>query len=80
MTDRKASFAKRQREIDLKTRARDKEARRAERRSQPRTSKGPEIAWDEAVNTSGTATADIVPAPAATPPPAETTDDTLDDE
>lgn len=49
MADRKATFAKRQRESELKDRARAKEARRAERKSQPRTAKGPEIAWDELV-------------------------------
>ncbi|MGN6104445.1 MAG: hypothetical protein ACTHU0_05020 [Kofleriaceae bacterium] len=52
MSNRKATFAKRQRETDLKDHAKAKEERRANRRSQPRTSKGPEIAWDEAVNVS----------------------------
>jgi hypothetical protein len=49
MADRKATFAKRQRETELKDRAREKEARRQQRRTTPRVSKGPEIAWDEAV-------------------------------
>ena len=49
MADRKATFAKRQRETELKDRAREKDARRQARRSQPRVTKGPEIAWDEAV-------------------------------
>jgi hypothetical protein len=47
MANRKATFAKRQREMDLKDRARAKEARRAERQSRVREGKGPEIAWDE---------------------------------
>lgn len=39
-----------------------KEARRAERRSQPRSSKGPEIAWDQAVDTSNLVISDVVQA------------------
>jgi hypothetical protein len=50
MSDRKATFAKRQRESELKEKAKLKEERRVSRRSQPRENKGPEIAWDEAVN------------------------------
>jgi hypothetical protein len=50
MSNRKATFAKRQRETDNKDQQRAKEARRAERRSQPKVGKGPEIAWDLAVN------------------------------
>lgn len=49
MANRKATFAKRQRESDLKDHARAKEARRAARQDAPRTEKGPQIAWDEAV-------------------------------
>ena len=47
--NRKATFAKRQRESDLKDHARSKEARKAARKDTSRTGKGPEIAWDEAV-------------------------------
>ena len=47
--NRKATFAKRQRESDLKDHARAKEARKAARQNTTRTGKGPEIAWDEAV-------------------------------
>jgi hypothetical protein len=47
--NRKATFAKRQRETDLKDHARQKEARRVARKDTSRTGKGPEIAWDEAV-------------------------------
>jgi hypothetical protein len=51
MSDRKATFAKRQRESELKEKAKLKEERRVSRRSgAPRQNKGPEIAWDEAVN------------------------------
>ena len=47
MSNRKATFAKRQREADLKDHAKAKEARRQERQSNPKTEKGPSIAWDE---------------------------------
>jgi hypothetical protein len=40
---------KRQREMDLKDKARAKEARRAAKRDEVRTTKGPEIAWGDAV-------------------------------
>lgn len=46
MSNRKATFAKRQRESDIKDQQRAKEARRVERRSAPKVGKGPEIAWD----------------------------------
>ena len=45
MSNRKATFAKRQRETDLKDRAKQKEAKRVERASKPRTTKGPETDW-----------------------------------
>ena len=43
MANRRDTFAKRQREADLKERARAKEARRMAKRSEVRTSKGPEF-------------------------------------
>jgi hypothetical protein len=50
MGNQRGSFAKRQRETDLKDKAREKRERRAFKADQqPRTAKGPEIAWDEAV-------------------------------
>lgn len=49
MSSQRGTFAKRQREQELKDRARAKAARRAARRSAPTMGKGPEIAWDEAV-------------------------------
>ncbi|MEO8700147.1 MAG: hypothetical protein ABI867_08890 [Kofleriaceae bacterium] len=63
MADRKATFAKRQRETELKDKAREKEARRQVRRTTPRVNKGPEIAWDEAVRyTESPMTGDLAPA------------------
>lgn len=81
--NRKATFAKRQRESDLKDRARAKEARKAARKSEVRTTKGPEIAWDEAVYpTTSEDDAETTPpgddtTATATDPPADTpaTDD-----
>lgn len=49
MANRKATFAKRQRETDLKDRAKAKDARRAQKRNEVSENKGPQIAWDEAV-------------------------------
>ncbi|HEU4727542.1 MAG TPA: hypothetical protein VFT22_06630 [Kofleriaceae bacterium] len=50
MANRKATFAKRQREADLKDRAKQKEDRRNQKRTEVRGTKGPQIAWDEAVH------------------------------
>jgi hypothetical protein len=50
MANRKATFAKRQRETALKERARMKDTRRAQLRSEVSETKGPQIAWDEAVH------------------------------
>lgn len=49
MANRKATFAKRQRETDLKDRAKQKDDRRNQKRGEVRDVKGPAIAWDEAV-------------------------------
>src|SRR5688500_5272836 len=50
MSNQRSTFMKRQREMDLKDKARAKEARRAAKRDEtPRTAKGPEIAWGDAV-------------------------------
>jgi hypothetical protein len=57
MSNQRATFAKRQREQDLKDKAKAKEARRAERaarRSDPTIGGGPQIAWDEAVRATET--------------------------
>jgi hypothetical protein len=49
MANRKATFAKRQRETDLKDRAKAKDARRLQKRNEVSGTKGPQIAWDESV-------------------------------
>ncbi len=49
MSNQRATFAKRQREADLRDKARAKQERRAAKRTEVRVTKGPEIAWDEAV-------------------------------
>ncbi len=54
MSNRKATFAKRNREMELKEHAKNKEARREQRKqgTAGRENKGPEIAWDQAVDQS----------------------------
>ncbi len=72
--NRKATFAKRQRESDLKDHARQKQERKTARQNAPTTGeKGPQIAWDEAVDTTAasTATEALANAPSLVP-----TDDT----
>ncbi|HWO19871.1 MAG TPA: hypothetical protein VNO30_13890 [Kofleriaceae bacterium] len=59
MANRRDTFAKRQRETELKDRARAKQERRNAKRNEPRTNKGPQIAWDE-----------MAPAVTETAPPA----------
>src|SRR5580698_2819749 len=49
MSNVRPTFAKRNRETSLKDKARIKDERRAAKRQEVRTVKGPEIAWDEAV-------------------------------
>jgi len=71
--NRKATFAKRQRETDLKDRQRQKEARRAERKAQPKDGQGPQIAWDEQVHMTDTPLEEI---PGGEPLPGENADDT----
>ena len=64
MANQRGTFSKRQREMDLKDKARQKEARRAARRSDPAAGQGPQIAWDEAVRavtTPDAPTVSIVP-------------------
>ena len=65
MSNQRGTFAKRQREQDLKDRARQKEARRAARAAQPGADgAGPQIAWDQevrAVVTPDAPTASVVP-------------------
>lgn len=54
MSNQRGTFAKRQREMELKDKARAKEQRRAAKRAEQRTIKGPQIAWDEAVRVTDT--------------------------
>jgi hypothetical protein len=74
MSNRKATFAKRQRESDLKDKARAKEARRVERRGQPtKENKGPQIAWDEAVHQTDTPLSEVPGGDGSPPPPVDDT-------
>lgn len=50
MSSQRPSFMKRQRETDLKDKARAKRERRAQKADNPSPTKGPQIAWDEAVH------------------------------
>jgi hypothetical protein len=54
MSNQRGTFAKRQREQELKDRAKQKEARRAMRRTDPAAGGGPQIAWDQAVRATET--------------------------
>ena len=54
MSSQRPSFAKRDREMKLKDRARAKAERRAARKAQPRTGNGPPIAELEPPDTGGT--------------------------
>ena len=80
MANQRGTFAKRNREMKLKDRAREKAERRNERQANPREQKGPEIAWDEAGGV-GSITRDD-PAPVAgnvtdpPPPPPDNGTDT----
>ncbi len=65
MANQRGTFAKRNREMKLKDRAREKAERRAATRSgEKRESKGPEIAWDQPGGTENAAIAETAPAPA----------------
>ncbi len=69
MSNQRATFAKRQREADLKDKARATAERRAAKKNEVRTTKGPEIAWDQAVQP--TDSGELPPLPGA--PTAPTT-------
>jgi hypothetical protein len=71
MSNQRDTFAKRRREQERKEKARAKQARLAARRAEARPTKGPVIAWDEAVQVD--VAGDVAPAAAA--PPADPTDD-----
>ena len=61
--------------MELKDKARAKEQRRAAKRSEERTTKGPEIAWDEAVQVVDSPLPSL-PGSASTTPPADPSDPT----
>ncbi len=69
MANQRGTFAKRNREMKLKDRAREKAERRNNRVDASPETKGPQIAWDEA---GGTALAEITaaaPGPVTVTPP-----------
>jgi len=68
MANQRGTFAKRQRETDLKDKARAKEARRAAKKAEQSTTKGPQIAWDEAGGVEG-AQREAAPVPVRPPAP-----------
>jgi len=72
MSNQRATFAKRQREADLRDKARAKQERRAAKRSEVRVTKGPEIAWDQAVQPA--APDPDAPAPTPVPDPQDDTE------
>jgi hypothetical protein len=76
MANQRGTFAKRNREMKLKDRAREKAERRTARNAENRETKGPEIAWDQPGGTENPAIADTEPAtpPAVTTPPPDPTD------
>jgi hypothetical protein len=67
MSNQRDTFAKRRREQERKDKARAKQERLAARRSETRTTKGPEIAWDE--QAPAVPAGDDVSAGAPLPPP-----------
>ena len=68
MSTARSTFQKRNREASLKEKARIKEERRAAKRGEVRTSKGPEIAWGEAVHAVDSALDTPESAPSESPP------------
>ena len=77
MANQRGTFAKRQREQDRKDKARAKQERLAARRAQPNEKKGPQIAWDEAVQVNPPT--DDTPGPPVPPPPVTPSDDVPSD-
>ena len=70
MASQRGTFLKRQRETDLKDKAKAKAQRRAEKRDQPTNgTKGPQIDWDSAVTEHDSGFGVTPP----TPPPSTTT-------
>ena len=73
MSNQRGTFAKRNREMKLKDRAREKAERRAARKTEVRDTKGPEIAWDQPGGPEGSLTPPV-PDPAITAVPPDPTD------
>jgi hypothetical protein len=71
MANQRGTFAKRQREMDLKDKARAKDARRAAKKDEQRATKGPQIAWDQP----GGLPVDGDAPPATSPSPDDPADD-----
>jgi hypothetical protein len=67
MANQRGTFSKRNREMKLKDRQRDKAERLAARRAGNRDNKGPEIAWDQAGGVGSLASEAEAPAPASAP-------------
>jgi hypothetical protein len=82
MANQRGTFAKRQREMELKDKAKQKLERRAAKKDENRTTKGPQIAWDQPGGmlpdapdpTPGAAQPSLVPKDDA-PTPTDTNDD-----
>ena len=70
MANQRGTFSKRNREMKLKDRQRDKAERLAARRSENSGTKGPQIAWDEAGGVGSLESE--APAPRSSTPPQQT--------
>lgn len=70
MASQRPAFAKRDREMKLKDKARAKAERREARKANPRAGKGPPIEADEPSSDASAGTDPAAPAPAGTAPPA----------
>lgn len=78
MANQRGTFAKRQREMDLKDKARAKEARRAAKKDEQRSTKGPQIAWDQPGGAIDNGAIDSPATPDAATPPDAPTDSAVD--
>lgn len=77
MANQRGTFAKRNREMKLKDRAREKAERRAARKQDTGSTKGPQIAWDEAGGVGSLESIDPAP-PAPSDDAAPSSDDSTD--
>jgi len=74
MANQRGTFAKRNREMKLKDRAKEKVERRNNRTISPTDQKGPQIAWDQAGGTELAEIAASTPAPVVDADPQTPTD------